>query len=261
MRCFNAFLKSGPIFWSLGLACLCGTNARAAEIKVIGGSAVTPVMAELIPRFETLSGHRVYTDFDGAIGQMTDRVAAGEPVDLVIVSGAQIDSLIRNGKVANGTRTDLAKVGIGAFVKRGADKPDISSVEAFKRTLLNARSVGYNDPAAGAPVSLYLIDLFQRLGVSAEMSTKTVVFKQRSERFDAVARGDVELGFNQISEIVAVPGVELVGPLPASIQRFTVFAAGIIASSKEPKAAMDFVRFISAPDTRAVWKSKGFEAP
>jgi molybdate transport system substrate-binding protein len=163
--------------------------------------------------------------------------------------------------VANGTRTDLAKVGVGVFVKRGAAKPDISTVETFKRATLNAKSVGYNDPAAGAPVSLYLIDLFQRLGISAELTAKTVVFKQRSERFDAVARGDVELGFNQISEIVSAPGVELVGPLPASIQRFTVFAAGIVASSKEPKAAMDFVRFIGTPETGAVWKSKGFEAP
>jgi molybdate transport system substrate-binding protein len=192
---------------------------------------------------------------------MTNRVLNGEPADVVIVSHAQIEQLTERGTVAKGSGVDIAKVGIGAFVKKGAAKPDISSAESFRRTILAAKSIGYNDPAAGAPVSLYLIELFQRLGISSEMSAKTVAFKKRAERFDAVARGDVELGFNQISEIVAVPSVDLVGPLPASIQRYTVFAAGVVASSKETKAAMDFVRFISAPQARALWTAKGFESP
>jgi len=235
--------------------------AHAAQIKVIGGSAVTPAMAELIPRFEQSSGHEVRTDFDGAIGAMTDRVRKGELADVVIVSGAQIDALIREGKVVPGSRSNIVKVGVGVFVRRGAKKPDISSVEAFKRVLSAAKSIGYNDPAAGAPVSLYLIELFDRLGMAAEMKPKTVVFKQRSERFEAVARGDVEIGFNQISEIVAAPGVDLVGPLPAAVQRYTLFSSGIVANGREQAAGRGFVAFISSPQASAVWQSKGFEAP
>jgi molybdate transport system substrate-binding protein len=237
------------------------TLADGAEIKVIGGSAVIPAMAELIPKFEQSSGDKVRTDFDGAIGAMTDRVRKGEVADVVIVSGAQIDALTREGKVVPGSRNDIAKVGVGIFVRKGAPKPDISSVEAFKRILSTAKSIGYNDPAAGAPVSLYLIDLFDRLGIAAEMKTKTVVFKQRSERFEAVARGDVEIGFNQISEIVAAPGVDLVGPLPAAVQHFTLFSSGIVANGREQAAGKGFVAFIASPQASNVWQSKGFETP
>jgi molybdate transport system substrate-binding protein len=237
------------------------TLATAAAIKVIGGSAVISVMTELIPKFEQSSGHKVRTDFDGAIGEMTDRFRKGAVADVVIVGRAQIDALIREGKLMPGSQIDIAKVGVGVFVRKGAQKPDISSVEAFIRALIAAKSIGYNDPAAGAPVSLYLIGLFERLGIAAEMKAKTVVFKRRSERFEAVARGDVEIGFNQMSEIVAAPGVDLVGPLPAAIQRYTLFSSGIAASSMEQAAAREFVAFIASRQTSGVWQGKGFESP
>jgi molybdate transport system substrate-binding protein len=235
--------------------------AQAAQIKVVGGSAIIPVMAELIPRFEQSSGHKVRTDFDGAIGAMTDRIRKGEVADVVIVSGTQIDALTREGKVVPGSRSDIAKVGVGVFVRKGAPKPDIGSLEAFKRVLTAAKSIGYNDPAAGAPVSLYLIELFDRLGIAAEMKPKTVVFTQRSERFEAVARGDVEIGFNQMSEIVAAPGVDLVGPLPAAIQRYTLFSSGIVTNGREQAAGRGLVAFISSPQVSGVWQGKGFELP
>jgi molybdate transport system substrate-binding protein len=253
-----AFVSFGRLVPLLLFAC---SGSNAAEIKVLGGSAVIPVMTELVARFEQSSGHKVLSDFDGAIGQMTERLARGESADVGIVSGAQIDRLIREGRVVPGSRVDIAKVGVGMFVRKGAAKPDIASPDAFRRALGAARSIGYNDPAAGAPVSLYLLELFERLGIAAEMKAKTVVFKQRSERFAAVARGDVEIGFNQISEIVAAPGVDLVGPLPPDVQRYTLFAAGIIARSREQNAAREFVTFIAAPEVRALWQSKGFEAP
>ncbi len=233
--------------------------AAATEIKVLSGSAVEPVMIVLIPQFEQSSGHKVTFDFDGAIGAMTRRIEKGEAADVIIVSRPQIDSLEKHAKVIPGSRVELAKLGVGIFVRKGAPKPDISSVEAFKRTLLAAKSVGYNDPAAGAPVSIYLIGALERLGIAAEMKLKTVVFNQRSERFAAVARGDVEIGFNQISEILAVPSVELVGPLPAAIQNYTLFTAAIVASSKEVDAAKAFLAFISSPVSAAVMKAKGFE--
>ncbi len=240
---------------------ICVGKVKAAEITLLGGSAVTAVMTELIPKFEQSSGHKVLSDLDGAIGTMTDRIMNGEAADVGIVSGAQIDTLVRDGRVLAGSRVDLAKVGIGVFVRKDAPKPDIGSVEAFKRTMIAAKSIGYNDPAAGAPVSLYLIELFKRLGIAEEMKAKTTVFKQRSERFGAVARGDVEIGFNQISEIVAVTSVDLVGPLPATIQRYTLFASGIVASSKEQDAGRAFVSYISSREAQTIWRAKGFEAP
>lgn len=243
------------------LLLLGSTLAKAAEIKVIAGSAVTPVMAELVPAFEKSTGHKVLPDFDGAIGTMTDRLLKGEVADVAIVSGGQIDNLVREGKVVAGSRNDIAKVGVGIFVRKGAVKPDISTVEAFKHAMLAAKSIGYNDPAAGAPVSIYLIGLFERLGIASEMKQKTTAFKQRSERFEAVARGDVEIGFNQISEIVAVPNVDLVGPLPPPIQQYTLFASGIVAAGSQKDAGSAFVGYISSPSAQAIWKAKGFEAP
>jgi molybdate transport system substrate-binding protein len=254
--------RSLAVATSLLTVILCSTaGSHGAELKLVGGSAVEPVMAVLIPKFEKLSGRRVVSDLNAAIGATTARVQQGEAADVVIVSGAQIDSLEKTGKVVSGSRADLAKVGIALFVRKGAPMPDISTVETFKHALLAAKSIGYNDPAAGAPVSLYLIGLFDKMGIAAQLRSKTVVFRQRAERFGAVARGDVEIGFNQVSEIIAVPEVEMVGPLPAEIQNYTLFAAGVIAGSKVPDEARAFVQYISSADARNVWKAKGFDAP
>jgi molybdate transport system substrate-binding protein len=235
--------------------------ATASQIKVLSGSAIETAMAVLIPQFEKSSGHKVISDFNGAIGAMADRIQKGEAADVAIVSGLQIEMLEKQGKVISGSRTDIARVGVGLFVRKGAAKPDISSVDAFKRTMLAAKSIGWNDPAAGAPVSIYMIGVLERLGIADVMKPKTVAFKQRSERFEAVARGDVEIGFNQISEIIAAPGVDLVGSLPAPIQNYTLFAGGIVATSKEQNAAKALIRFISSPVVQEIWKSKGFDAP
>jgi molybdate transport system substrate-binding protein len=245
---------------SLLLAATAG-GASAAKVRILSGSAIETVMRDLIPKFELSSGHKVTFDFNGTIGGMTERVQKGEAADVVIVSGPQIETLEMQGKVVAGSRVDIARVGVGLFVRKGAPKPDISTVEAFKRTMLAARSIGWNDPAAGAPVSIYMVGVLERLGIAAEMQSKTVAFKQRSERFEAVARGDVEIGFNQISEIIAAPGVELIGPLPAPIQNYTLFAAGIVASGKEHDAAKALIRFVSSPAAEAVWKAKGFDPP
>jgi molybdate transport system substrate-binding protein len=236
------------------------SGALTAEIKVLFGSGVQPVMLELIPDFERSSRHKVTFDY-GTVGGVADRVQEDEAADVVIASAPQIVFLEQHGKVMAGSRTDLAKSGIGLFVRKGAPKPDITSVEAFKRTMLAAKSIGWNDPAAGAPVSIYMIDLLERLGIAAEMKPKVVVFRQRSERFEAVARGDVEFGFNQISEIVAAPGVDLVGPLPTPIQNYTLFTAGVVATSKDREAAHALIQFISSPAAQAVMKSRGFEEP
>lgn len=236
-------------------------TALGAEVKVVGGSAIAPVMKILVPKFEAATGHRVVSDFDAAIGAMTIRVQQGERADVVIVSDSQLAALQKSGKVNAESASNLAKVGVGIFVRKDAAKPVIDTVDAFKQTMLTAKSIGYNDPAAGAPVSLYLLEMFEKIGIAAEMKPKSVAFKQRTERFDAIARGDVEIGFNQISEIIAVPEVDLVGPLPAEIQNYTLLAAGILKEAKEPDAARGFIRFITSPEAQIIWKEKGFEAP
>jgi molybdate transport system substrate-binding protein len=235
--------------------------ASSAEIKILSGSAIEPAMIDLIPKFEQSSGHKVTFDFNGTIGGMTDRVKKGEAADVAIVSGRQIEMLEKEGKIVPGSRSDVAKVGVGVFVRKGAPKPDISSVETFKRAMLAAKSIGWNDPAAGAPVSIYMLGVLERLGIAEEMKPKTTAFKQRSERFEAVARGDVEIGFNQISEILAAPGIDLVGPLPAPIQNYTLFTGGIVASSNAQEAAKSLIRFISSPNAQMIWKTKGFDSP
>lgn len=254
-------MKTG---WRISLATgavIFTSIANASEIRMLAGSAVAPVMTELIRKFELSTGHTVVADMDAAIGAMTDRVRKGEHADVVIVSGPQIDMLIREGKVVDGSRVDLGKVGIGVFVRRGQPAPDISSTEAFRTTMLAAKTIGYNDPQVGAPVGAYLANLFRSLGIAEQMQSKTVVFKARSERFDAVARGDVSVGFNQISEIKSATGVDLIGPLPSDIQSYTLFTAGIVVPSKDHAASKAFLNFISSVPSRSTWNNAGFEAP
>jgi len=245
---------------ALLLAAFAPQAALGANIKVLSGSGVQPVMNELIPQFERSSGHSVTFDY-GTVGGMAERVQSGEAADVIIASDQQLAELERYGKIVPDSRSPLAKTGIGIFVRRGAPKPDIGSVEAFKRAMLAAKSIGWNDPAAGAPVSIYMLGAFERLGIAQEMKPKTIAFKERSERFAAVARGDVEIGFNQISEILAAPGIELVGPLPSPIQHYTLFTAGIVASSNQPEASRDLIQFIASSAARAIMTAKGFEAP
>ena len=235
--------------------------AQAGDVKVLAGSAVDTAFAVLIPDFERATGDKVLFDADGAIGQMAKRVEAGEAADVLVVSQPQIQSLEQKGRLVPGTARVVGRMGVGVFVRKGAAKPDLSTPEAFKAAMLAARSIGYNDPAAGAPVSLYLIGLFERMGIAEEMRQKTVVFKQRAERFAPVARGEVEIGFNQLGEIIVQPGIDLVGPLPAPIQNYTVFTAAVVAAGRNHDAARRFIDFIASPEAVAVFKAKGFEAP
>ena len=235
--------------------------AQAGDVKVLAGSAVDTAFAVLIPDFERTSGDKVLFDADGAIGQMAKRVDAGEAVDVLVVSRPQIQLLEQKGRLVPGTARVIARMGVGVFVRKGAARPDLSTPEAFKAAMLAARSIGYNDPAAGAPVSLYLIGLFERMGIAEEMRQKTVVFKQRTERFAPVARGEVEIGFNQLGEIIVQPGIDLVGPLPAPIQNYTVFTAAVVAAGRNHDTARRFIDFIASPEAATVFKAKGFEAP
>jgi len=234
-----------------------GSTARAAEIKLLSASALHPVIDAVIPDFEKSSGHKITVTY-GTAGAVADRVQKGEAADIVISSVPMIDRLQAEGKVVTGDRVIIAKVGVGAFVRKGAAKPDISSVEAFKRSMLAARSITYPNPAGGGASGIYVASLLERLGIAAEMKPKTTPATLET-LYASVASGDVEIGFNQVSEILAQPTVELAGPLPPAIQNYTQFAPGIVTGNSQTEAARALVTFLSSPAAQTVLKAKGFE--
>ncbi len=245
----------------LGLALLGitgGIAARATEIKLLCAVALHPAIDALIPDFDKSSGHKVTVAY-GTAGAVADRVQKGEAADIVISSVPMIDRLQAQGKVVAGDRVIIAKVGVGAFVRKGAAKPDISSADAFKRSMLAARSIAYPDPAGGGASGIYVASLLERLGIAGEMKPKTKLLPPTEVLYGSVASGDVEIGFNQISEILAQSTVELAGPLPSAIQNYTQFAPGIVTGSNQTDAARALVTFLSSPAAQSVLKAKGFE--
>ena len=238
------------------LAATTSQLASAADIKVLSAAAVKPALSELIPQFEKSSGHKVTIDY-GTAREIADRIQKGEVGDVVILTQQIVANLEKQARIVEGSPIEIGKVGVGAFSRKGAPKPDISSVEAWKRTLLTARSIGHVDPATGGPVAACVVGLLGRLDIAADIKPKTRVFPPYN--FDAVANGDIEIGFASITEILADSRVEFVGPLPEAIQSYTSVAAGIIASGKERDAGKTLIRFISSPEVAAVMKVKGIE--
>ena len=222
-----------------------------SEIKVMLSAAFKEAYLELVPGFERASGNKVENLWVPSV-QMMSRLKGGEAVDLVILSAAALDELIKAGIVAS--RFDLAKSGVGVAVKAGAPRPDISSGEAVKRAVLAAKSVVYST----GPSGIYLSGLFQRMGIADEIKSK-VKQVQGEPAGGVVARGEAEIGFQQMSELLPVPGIDIVGPLPADIQQITVFAAGLHVAAKQPDAARALVSFLKAPAAAPVIRKKGME--
>jgi molybdate transport system substrate-binding protein len=246
---------------ALGLALFgltAGTTARAAEMKLLCAVALHPAIDALIPDFEKSSGHKVVVAY-GTAGAVADRVQKGEAADVVISSVPMIDRLQAQGKAVAGDRVIIAKVGVGAFVRKGAAKPDISSADAFKRSMLAARSIAYPDPAGGGASGIYVASLLERLGIAGDMKPKTKLLPPTQVLYASVASGEVEIGFNQISEILAQPTVELAGPLPPAIQNYTQFAPAIVTGTSQTDAGRALIAFLSSPAAQAVLKTKGFE--
>jgi molybdate transport system substrate-binding protein len=231
----------------------------AAEIKVLTAGAMRAVVVALIPEFETQTGHKVTID-DATAGALAKRIADGEEFDVAIITPAVVDDLAGKGRIVAGSRTDLAKVGMGVAVKEGAVVPDIGTLDAFKRVLLSARSVAYIDPKAGGSSGIYFDKLLDRLGIGEQIRPKAKL-KQGGHVAELVVSGEADVAVHQISEIVPVKGVVLVGPLPAEIQNTTVYAAGLGARSKDTAAANALIQFISGPASGAILKTKGMEKP
>ena len=235
-------------------ALLLSAAAEAAEIKVLASGALREVWAELVPQFEKASGHKVVATF-GATGPMAKRVADGESFDLVIMGQEGIDELVRLNKLVPGTRVGLAKSGVGVAVKAGAPKPDISSAEAVKKAVLAAKSLAFSAGASG----VYLMRLFEKMGIADAVKAKTATVKSGEYVGNVVARGDAELGFQQVSELVHIKGIEYLGELPAEIQNVTVFTGGVPLNAKNPDGRKALSGFLSAPATTPVKKKHGLD--
>ena len=235
-------------------------GAAAAEIKVLTAGAFKQVLLALLPDFEQRSGHKVTVE-NATVGALTKRIEGGEVFDLAVLTPAAVNAvnaLSGKGKLVAGSRTNLARVGVGVVVTDGTPKPDIGSVEAFKRALLAAKSVAYIDPAAGGSSGIYVSGLLDKLGLAAEVKPKAKLIPGGAVA-EHIARGEAELGIHQISEILPVKGVALVGPLPAEIQNYTIYAAGIGADAKAADAAKALVEALTGPAAAEVLKSKGME--
>lgn len=241
-------------------ALLCAAaSARADEIRVMTSGGFTAAYLELVQEFERATGQKVMTAFGASLGNAPDsipsRLQRGEPVDVVILAASALDDLIQQGTVIRGSRVDLARSSIGVAVRAGAPKPDIGSVQALTQALLQAKSIAYSASASGVYVST---ELFQRLGIADRVMGKSR--RIESERVGAViARGDAEIGFQQVSELLPIPGIQYLGPLPAEVQRVTVFSAGVAAGARDPEAARALIRFLSSPAAAAAVTRSGLE--
>ena len=225
-----------------------------AAIKVMTTRAIATVLDKTGAEFERTTGHKLNVTTDIAI-RMVRQIQSGESFDVLVASPEQIDTLIKEGKIIAATRTNLARSGIGVEVRAGAPKPDISSVEALKRALLNAKSIAYLKEGQSG---IYLAALIARLGLTETLKSK-VVRPDSDTVSELVAKGEVELGLVVITQILTTHGVELVGPLPQELQSYIVFAAGVSTNSRAPAAAKDLIKFLTSPRVIRVMRRQGME--
>jgi molybdate transport system substrate-binding protein len=240
-------------------ALLLAASADAAEVRVMISGGLSAAYNVLVPEFERSTGHKVLTAYGPSMGTTINaipiRLERGEGADVLIMVGYALGDLIKQGKVVADSRVDLVKSLIGVAVKAGAPKPDISSPEALKRALLAAKSIAYSDSASGVYIST---EMFEKLGLADTMKDKAKKIPATPVG-EIVARGEAELGFQQISELKPVQGIDIVGPLPDDLQKLTVFSAGIATVSKEPEAGKALIKFLTSPAARDAIVKSGLE--
>jgi len=247
-------MKSGLLRAGLiaALTAFLAQHLSAAEIRILSIPFKAP-LDELGPQFERTTGHKLVIKYapSAPLKQLIDN---GEPFDVVIIFPNLVDELIKQGKVADGSRADIARAELGVAVKKGANKPDVNSTDSFKRALLAAKSVAY---AAQGPSGIYFVSLLDRLGIAAEIKPKLQPIGAGSLVAGPVARGEAELGVVSIPFILAEPGVELAGALPADLQDYVYYSAGVGAATQNEQVAQSFINFLKAPGSASVLRSRG----
>ena len=233
--------------------------ANAAEIDALISTAIKTVTDELLPPFEHASGNTIHATY-GPSGALIPRFDRGEPADIFLTDSTAIDQLIRQGKVLPG-RTDLARTGIGIAVRKGAPKPDVSTPEALKRALLAANSVGYAAPASGSITGPHIESMFKQLGIAEQMAPKTKLAAGGPDGRVSVlvSSGEAEIGFQQVSELMSNPEVDVIGMLPSDLQQITIYSAGITTSAKEADAAKALIKALTAPSTAPIYQARGLD--
>jgi molybdate transport system substrate-binding protein len=233
-----------------------GVAADAADVKVLAGAAMTGVFEELGPQFERATGHKIVIQY-GPGGTLRRQIEAGEAFDLAIIASERVDDLIKQGKIAADSRVEIVRVGIGVAVREGAPRPDISSVDAFKRTLLSVKSIA---TATEGATGEHFIKLLDRLGIADQVKGKIKPYAP--ERVvQAVANGEAELAIGGTFDLTSTKGAQFVGLLPAELQNWFVNTAGVSATAKQPEAARALIKHLTTPEAAAVIRAKGMEMP
>jgi molybdate transport system substrate-binding protein len=243
------------------IACLMASAAvldaaSAAEIKVFSSLAFSDAWRQLKPQFEA-RGHKL-TLVLGTSGMMSKRVGEGEVGDVILSTTSSIDALIKDDRIVAGSSRPVAGSGVGISVRKGAPKPDISTPEKLKQTLLSAKAVAYSDPAGGGASGVYFAKVLQQLGIADQVNAKAKLGRGVPNG-DALVRGEADIAVQQIPELISVAGTDLVGPLPRELQSITEFSAAVLSTSKDRKAASSLIEFLSSPQTAAMLKAGGFE--
>lgn len=246
------------IFLGLALVSAASAPALAAEIRVMSGGAPQEALAVLVPQFEKAAGHKLIFTF-AVISALQQKLAAGEKTDAVLLPVPAIDKLIQEGKLKAEGRGVLGGLGITVIVREGAAKPDISTPDAFRATMLAARSVVHSSTAT--PSGVHLKRIIEELGIAEAMKDKTTLRPALDGGAALVASGEAELGMYPTSEVIHVKGVSLVGPLPGKLQLNTIYGAAVAADNAAPDPAIAFIRFLTDPANRKVWKDAGFDPP
>jgi molybdate transport system substrate-binding protein len=247
-----------PILPALVLA-FTAAHAPAAEIHVMTSGGFSAALTQLTPQFERQSGDKLMVVEGASMGSTPTaipvRLAHGESADVVIMARTALDSLVNEGKVVKGSEVDLVRSRVGLAVKAGAHVPNISTVEGLKQTLLQARSIAYSDSASGVYVQG---ELFKRLGIAEEVASKCIMIPGTPVGL-AVASGKAEVGFQQMSELLPIKGIKVVGAIPESVQKITIFSAGIVAGAKAPDEARKLIDYLSSPKAWKAIRSTGVE--
>lgn len=241
-------------------ALVVSTHVNAAEITVFSPGSTEAALSKLMPQFEKSSGHKVTVKY-GPVGVLADRLSKGQPADVAILSAPAIEKLLAQGTLAAGSEVAIAKVGIGVFVRKGDPKPDISSVDAFTRSLAAAKSIAYANPALGGSTSILIVKLMDSLDATGSIKAKTKFTAPAKPLLDLIASGGADFGFNPIAEIMPDPRVELVGPLPAPMQKYSRYVAALVASSRQQNAFKALMSFLTSPAAGAVMEANGFQRP